>query len=172
MFFAHPHLTNETGADLMTSCAGRAFPKSALVVAIIAWAGLSSAHSAAADIWECTDRGNKHFTNIDPSKPHYLCTSRDNPKVRIISPEGGPGCQFLQSQPAGTCKKLDVAVSQPAVPAEPTQQADPVTRFREGLRIGDRSVAGLVIDVKPPIAKIQTATGERWFRIDELQPVR
>lgn len=149
----------------------RAFLRGVLLASTIAWAGVSPSPGAAADIWECTDRGNKYFTNIDPGKPHYLCTSRDNPKVRVISPEGGPGCQFLQSQPPGTCRKLNVAVPQPP-PPEAAQTADPVSRFRDGLRIGDRAAVGLVIDVKPPIAKIQTATGERWFRIDELQPAR
>jgi hypothetical protein len=157
----------------MILCLGSALSRSALVTAVIASAGLlAPAQSAGADIWECTDRGNKYFTNIDPGKPHYLCTSRDNPKVRVISPEGGPGCQFLQSQPPGTRKTLNVAVSQPPIPAESASQPDPVSKFRDALRIGDRSTAGLVIDVKPPIAKVQTATGERWFRIDELQPAR
>jgi hypothetical protein len=124
-------------------------------------------------MWECTDRGNKHFTNIDPNKPHYLCTSRDNPNVRVISPEGGPGCQYLQSQPAGTCKTLNVSVLPPPPAGAPAPlSSDPVSVFRENLKIGDRASAGLVIDVKPPIARIQTSTNERWFRIDELQPAR
>lgn len=156
----------------MTCWPGRVDPRAALCAVVVAWTGACPLASVAADIWECTDRGNRYFTNVDPAKPHYLCVSRDNPKVRVISPEGGPGCQFLQSQPPGTCRTLNVAVTQPPPPAEPAPGTDPISRFRDGLRIGDRSAAGLVIDVKPPIAKIQTATGERWFRIDELQPAR
>jgi len=35
-------------------------------------------------------------------------------------------------------------------------------------KVGDRTAQGLVIEVKPPIVKLQTAKGERWVRIDSL----
>ena len=158
----------------MTASRNRACLKRALFSVFAGWCGTIAVAGAAATIWECTDPGeNKYFTNIDPSKPHYLCTSPDNPKLRVISPEGGPGCQYLASQPPGACRALAIPVqsSAPAAAAD-TPQSDATADFRKRLKIGDRTSAGLVIDIKPPIARIQTATTERWFRIDELQPAR
>lgn len=43
--------------------------------------------------------------------------------------------------------------------------------FRKGLKVGDRTSLGLVIEIKRPIAKVQTGEGETWFRIEELFPV-
>lgn len=42
--------------------------------------------------------------------------------------------------------------------------------FRKGLKVGDRTDFGLVIEVKRPIAKIQARDGETWFRIADLDP--
>jgi len=42
--------------------------------------------------------------------------------------------------------------------------------FRKGLKVGDRTNLGLVIEIKRPIAKVQTRNGESWFRIEELTP--
>lgn len=50
----------------------------------------------------------------------------------------------------------------PATPAETKQ-------FRETLKVGDYSNAGLVVEVKSPVVKVQTDRGERWYRIDELE---
>jgi ribosomal protein L29 len=43
--------------------------------------------------------------------------------------------------------------------------------FRASLKIGDDTNCGLVVEVRRPIAKIQTPTGERWLKIDRLQGV-
>lgn len=43
--------------------------------------------------------------------------------------------------------------------------------FRKGLKIGDRTNLGLVIEIKRPIAKIQARDGETWFRIEDLAPI-
>jgi len=42
--------------------------------------------------------------------------------------------------------------------------------FRNKLEVGDTSHCGLVIEVKPPIAKIQTAIGEHWLKVKQLYP--
>lgn len=42
--------------------------------------------------------------------------------------------------------------------------------FQKTLAVGSRTRDGLVIEIKLPIAKVQTQTGERWFRVDELAP--
>lgn len=44
--------------------------------------------------------------------------------------------------------------------------------FRKKLATGDDSHCGLVIQVKSPLAKIQTAVGERWFKISQVFPAR
>jgi hypothetical protein len=44
------------------------------------------------------------------------------------------------------------------------------TDFQKNLKVGDYSYDGLVIEVKRPIAKIQTRNAEKWFKIDELMP--
>ena len=42
--------------------------------------------------------------------------------------------------------------------------------FRKGLRVGDDSNCGMIIDIKPPIIKIQTQIGEKWIRLDQVYP--
>ena len=44
-----------------------------------------------------------------------------------------------------------------------------IAQFRKRIKIGDRATHGLIIEVKPPLAKIQAGI-ERWYRIDELLP--
>lgn len=39
-------------------------------------------------------------------------------------------------------------------------------------KVGDVTSQGLVIEVKPPIVKLQTEQGERWLRMDSLPPPR
>lgn len=43
--------------------------------------------------------------------------------------------------------------------------------FRQNIKRGDKATIGLIIEVNRPIAKVQTDKGERWFRIDELEPL-
>jgi TPR repeat protein len=40
--------------------------------------------------------------------------------------------------------------------------------FRKTLKVGSDSHCGLVIEVKPPIAKVQTMIGEVWLKIEQL----
>ncbi len=42
--------------------------------------------------------------------------------------------------------------------------------WQKTLKTGDESNCGLVIEVKRPIAKIQTASGERWLKVEQLYP--
>jgi len=48
--------------------------------------------------------------------------------------------------------------------------AKATARFRESLVIGNDTHCGLVVEVKKPIAKVQTLVGERWFKIAQLYP--
>lgn len=43
--------------------------------------------------------------------------------------------------------------------------------LRTGLKRGDDTNCGLVIEVKPPIAQMQTASGVQWMRIDAVYPL-
>lgn len=42
--------------------------------------------------------------------------------------------------------------------------------FRKALQVGHDSHCGLVIEVKPPIAKVQAMIGEVWLKIEQLYP--
>ncbi|HEX5338825.1 MAG TPA: hypothetical protein VFW53_10355, partial [Gallionella sp.] len=42
--------------------------------------------------------------------------------------------------------------------------------FRKGIRAGDDSHCGLVIEVKTPLVKIQTIVGEYWFKVSQIYP--
>jgi hypothetical protein len=42
--------------------------------------------------------------------------------------------------------------------------------FRKGLKEGDNTHCGLVVEVKKKVVKIQTMIGEHWFKIDQLYP--
>ena len=148
----------------------RAIWKSACLTIVLL--GTWSEWTAAADIWECADGGVRHFTNINPGKPHYLCPSRDNPKARVVMLQGGPGCQHFEKQPPGVCQRHTVMDPTPAAAAPALAPHDPISSFRDNLKMGDRTSAGLVIELRPPIARVQTSTNERWFRIDELNPPR
>jgi len=52
----------------------------------------------------------------------------------------------------------------------PTQKK--ILEFRKELKRGDVSSFGLVIEVKKPLAKVQTQYNERWYRIDQLEPAK
>jgi hypothetical protein len=43
--------------------------------------------------------------------------------------------------------------------------------FKERLEPGDRTTLGMVIEVKPPIALVQTKNGQEWINIILLEPV-
>jgi hypothetical protein len=45
-----------------------------------------------------------------------------------------------------------------------------VIEYRKSLQSGSDSHCGLVIEVKPPIAKVQTMIGEMWFKIEQIYP--
>ena len=60
------------------------------------------------------------------------------------------------------------AAAKAAVEAQ--RRTDEQKRFRTALKTGDDSNCGLVIEVRSPIAKIQTQTGERWLKVERLQP--
>jgi hypothetical protein len=44
-------------------------------------------------------------------------------------------------------------------------------QFRTNLVAGVKSHCGLVVEVKPPIAAVQTDQGLHWFRVEQLYPV-
>ncbi|MFO1305069.1 MAG: hypothetical protein U1F54_15140 [Burkholderiales bacterium] len=54
--------------------------------------------------------------------------------------------------------------------AEAQRRSEEQKRFRASLKTGDDSNCGLVVEVRTPIAKVQTETGERWLKVERLQP--
>ena len=47
---------------------------------------------------------------------------------------------------------------------------DQVKTFRASIKVASESHCGLVIEVKTPIAKIETGIGEKWLKVDQLYP--
>lgn len=43
--------------------------------------------------------------------------------------------------------------------------------WRKTVQPGTESHCGMVIEVKPPLVKVQTITGEKWFKTNQLYPV-
>lgn len=43
-------------------------------------------------------------------------------------------------------------------------------QFQAKLAIGDETQCGLVVDVRSPVAQVQTPVGLHWFRAEQLQP--
>jgi len=39
------------------------------------------------------------------------------------------------------------------------------------IRIGDQTNLGLVVEIRPPIVKVQSADKERWVRAEELKKI-
>ncbi len=72
-----------------------------------------------------------------------------------------------KKHPSLSCTSMNLESDEKAL--KPTGKSE-ILRFRKNLKIGDRTQHGLVIEVRRPIAKIQTAFDERWFRIDSLLP--
>jgi hypothetical protein len=54
----------------------------------------------------------------------------------------------------------------PPEPSPGAQQA----QFRQSLKVGTETHCGLVIEVRPPIVKVQTMIGERWLKVAQLYP--
>lgn len=79
--------------------------------------------------------------------------------VRLV--RGGPWFDSLGNQVI----KQEIAKQ---IEMQPLEQR--VAAFRKSLQTGDESNCGLVIEVKRPIAKIQTASGERWLKVEQLYP--
>jgi hypothetical protein len=42
--------------------------------------------------------------------------------------------------------------------------------WRKHIVLGSDSHCGLVVDLKPSLAKVQTAIGEKWFKLEQLEP--
>ncbi len=54
--------------------------------------------------------------------------------------------------------------------AERARIAAESEQWRGLLKVGDNSHCGLIVEFRPPIAKLQTSIGEHWLRVDQLHP--
>lgn len=87
-------------------------------------------------------------------KPDGIVFFSDNPKSSL-------SCTSMNLEP--------MIINEPVRHTKPSSKSE-ILRFRKHLKVGDRTLYGLVIEVKRPIAKIQTVNGEQWFRIEALLP--
>jgi uncharacterized protein len=53
---------------------------------------------------------------------------------------------------------------------ESVERNHAASEFRKELKVGSDSHCGLVIEVKPPIARVQSMIGEVWLKIEQLFP--
>lgn len=80
--------------------------------------------------------------------------------------EPGGGKRFTQIEAdAAGCKQLTITPK--PLTAEQKQK---ILEFRGSIKSGIYSSIGLVVEVKRPIALVQTRIGQRWYRVDELFP--
>ena len=73
------------------------------------------------------------------------------------------------------CRVVDKRLRQPPASGPQRYKVDAkyrqkVDRFRADLKPGDKTNIGMVIEVKPPIVRVQMAMGERWMRLSALFP--
>lgn len=54
---------------------------------------------------------------------------------------------------------------------ESAEKNNKIKQFRKNLQIGDYSNRGLVVEIKRPLANVQTYNGLKWYRVDNLYPV-
>jgi hypothetical protein len=93
----------------------------------------------------------------------WKCVGADGTTRYTYDKAEAKGCQLLdlQSEPPPTVAPA------PKNAAPSTEQ---VAAFRKNLKPGDKATVGLVVEVKPPIAAVETGERVRWFTIDELMP--
>lgn len=53
---------------------------------------------------------------------------------------------------------------------EMSKRASVIENFRKTVKVGDYCSIGLIVEIKPPLANIQTSNGMQWIRLDELMP--
>lgn len=54
---------------------------------------------------------------------------------------------------------------------ELVEKNNKIKLFRKKLQIGDYSNRGLVVEIKRPLANVQTNNGLKWYRVDNLYPL-
>ena len=52
-----------------------------------------------------------------------------------------------------------------------TEKDRKIKSFRKNLKIGDYADKGLIVEIKKPLANIQTQSELKWYRIDNLYPL-
>lgn len=106
-------------------------------------------HAVAADVVRCLDaEGNPHYTSVQPEPSWHGCT---NVSERLRAREG-------------QIDKREKAVRATLEKYAPS--------FRRDLKPGDESTDGLIVEVRPKIALVQTGTTAKWLRIDKLLPAQ
>lgn len=113
--------------------------------------------------------------STSPAEPSASSATGGQPaaRPRASSPTGLWRCgnEYTNSEVEAAARGCQPIERTPVIVIErvPPTTAE-VTRFRSRLKPGDQAEEGLVIEVKPPLAKIQARFGERWFRISDIGP--
>lgn len=76
----------------------------------------------------------------------------------------------LEEEARARENKLESEAREKYKQKEKLQLEQRAVAFRKSLNTGDESNCGLVIEVKRPIAKIQTESGEHWLKVEQLYP--
>lgn len=83
-----------------------------------------------------------------------------------------PDKQYVQEVILKSAKLLVDDLAQNIKAQQRQQSIEQTAGFRKVLSRGDDSHCGLVIEVQPPIAQIQTLEGPQWLKINQLYPPR
>jgi hypothetical protein len=115
-------------------------------------AGIGVDETKQAAISRALDECNKSNTNSSAS-----C------KVTNVFENKGP------TPAPASLKKVQARIVQNDTPRL-TGQAEPPSTWRKHLALGSDTHCGMVVEMRPPLAKVQTMIGEMWFRSEQLWP--
>jgi len=114
--------------------------------------GIGRDKTKQAAIRPALDECNKNNTNSSPP-----C------KVTDVFENKGP------TPAPASLKKVQARIVQNDTPRL-TGQAEPPSTWRKHLALGSDTHCGMVVEMRPPLAKVQTMIGEMWFRSEQLWP--
>lgn len=132
--------------------------------------------------------GNDTTRAID----HYAKLSEDSPAYQALQkvyPDQEKGCLAYMSSsrskildtPSDDIQKVtffddDATAKSKAIALNKQRQAESARQnaefaaWRKKMQPGTESHCGMVIEVKAPLVKVQTAIGEKWFKVDQTFP--
>lgn len=132
--------------------------------------------------------GNDNTRTLD----HYAKMPEDSPAYQALQkvyPDQEKSCFAYMSSsrskildtPSDDIQKIsffddNAKAKSESIALNKKRQADTARRnaefaaWRKKMQPGTESHCGMVIEVKAPLAKVQTAIGEKWFKVDTIYP--